>query len=501
MPEQPKGVLDAAILYEGAQVGDVVRVDAEFEIDGIVVTSVMPPRASRTEPERLEVIGPPREQRAVTSSLTSKRDRGDERRRDRGRDDDRRPATKTAVAEHRRARRAPTRHGPSDRLAPSARRGERPDRAATVPRPAAPSGQPRARARPTAGPRRVRSDCNRSGSIATRCSTSLAPEQRPSPSRSCGAGCRRCARPSSTRTRRPRAAGEPMIKPDALLAMAEELLPRLQAGRMARPRRGRRRECRRHRPARPARRRHRVGGRGARRCRRASLASTLREALQRRSEEHRTTWLSRDRAVARRGPRRPRPAHLGSAAGAGHHVSARVGDPPHRCRRRGDGRRRGARIAGPRCWRRWCRRRCARPSSPSRCRPNPTRRCSRPPDRRRRASRPECACSASTAPRWAPGRPVRRSRAPAPTAGTVTVPRPARSAGAARGTPAHEDRRGPRAPPVLPAERVLFPARPARDALARVEMGRGPRTAGPSRRTGRRGTADGPTAKDGRGDA
>ena len=77
---QPKGVLDAAILYEGAQVGDVVRAEAEFEIDGILVTSVVPPKAARAAPERLEVIGPPRETAAVTSSLVPKHERSDDRR-------------------------------------------------------------------------------------------------------------------------------------------------------------------------------------------------------------------------------------------------------------------------------------------------------------------------------------------------------------------------------------------------------------------------------------
>src|SRR5438093_5232714 len=58
--KQPKGVLDAKLLYEGAKVGDVVRADAEFEIDGITVIAVLPPKSKRAEPERLEVLGPVR---------------------------------------------------------------------------------------------------------------------------------------------------------------------------------------------------------------------------------------------------------------------------------------------------------------------------------------------------------------------------------------------------------------------------------------------------------
>jgi hypothetical protein len=70
---EPKGVLDAALLYEGASVGDVVRADAEFMLDGIEVVSVLPPREKRHEPERLEVIGSGPVEGGVTTSLVSRR--------------------------------------------------------------------------------------------------------------------------------------------------------------------------------------------------------------------------------------------------------------------------------------------------------------------------------------------------------------------------------------------------------------------------------------------
>ena len=57
---QPKGELDGSLLYPGAKVGDVVRADANFDIDGINVIGVLPPKGARAEPERLEIIGPPR---------------------------------------------------------------------------------------------------------------------------------------------------------------------------------------------------------------------------------------------------------------------------------------------------------------------------------------------------------------------------------------------------------------------------------------------------------
>src|SRR5437667_2778036 len=80
---EPKGVLEASVLYEGAKVGDVVRAEAEFELEGISISSVLPPKEKkRSEPERLEIIGSPGRQEGVTSSLVRRsgrpeRGRGD----------------------------------------------------------------------------------------------------------------------------------------------------------------------------------------------------------------------------------------------------------------------------------------------------------------------------------------------------------------------------------------------------------------------------------------
>src|SRR6058998_46009 len=78
---QPKGILDAKLLYDGAKAGDVVRAEADFEIEGITITQVIPPKGKRPEPERLELIGRSSEVPLVTSSLVPKRggsrERGD----------------------------------------------------------------------------------------------------------------------------------------------------------------------------------------------------------------------------------------------------------------------------------------------------------------------------------------------------------------------------------------------------------------------------------------
>ena len=59
MLASPKGSLEATLLSEGVKVGDILRAEAEFEIDGIVVMSVQAPKGdTRSEKSaRIEIIG------------------------------------------------------------------------------------------------------------------------------------------------------------------------------------------------------------------------------------------------------------------------------------------------------------------------------------------------------------------------------------------------------------------------------------------------------------
>ncbi|MEC7916424.1 MAG: hypothetical protein VX963_09135 [Actinomycetota bacterium] len=72
--KQPKGTLDGALLYNGASVGDVCRADADFDVDGIFVTAVLPPkgRSGRPDDERIELLGSGTEFQAVTTQLAKK---------------------------------------------------------------------------------------------------------------------------------------------------------------------------------------------------------------------------------------------------------------------------------------------------------------------------------------------------------------------------------------------------------------------------------------------
>ena len=77
--KQPKGVVDGALLYDGVSVGDVVRADADFEIDGIFVTNVMPPkgRSGRPVDERIELLDSGGQFEAVTTQLAKGRRGGE----------------------------------------------------------------------------------------------------------------------------------------------------------------------------------------------------------------------------------------------------------------------------------------------------------------------------------------------------------------------------------------------------------------------------------------
>lgn len=126
---QPRGELDGGLLPAGTKVGDVVRAEAEFDIEGITVTAVLPPKEEEAPAfERLEVLGPQREFTPVTSSLATRddrRDRGD--RGDRGDRRDRRPRPDRPDRDRAPRRDRPSRpEGERDRERPSRPRRDRP---------------------------------------------------------------------------------------------------------------------------------------------------------------------------------------------------------------------------------------------------------------------------------------------------------------------------------------------------------------------------------------
>lgn len=82
---QPRGSMAAQLVPAGSSVGDVLRVEVEQFMDGIEVTSVLPPKDARPEPELLEILGSGSEEPLVTTKLVGRRGRGrDDNGEDRG---------------------------------------------------------------------------------------------------------------------------------------------------------------------------------------------------------------------------------------------------------------------------------------------------------------------------------------------------------------------------------------------------------------------------------
>lgn len=75
--KQPKGVCASSLLPSGTGVGDVLRAEAEFTVDGPELISLTAPKAAKVDTvQRLEVIGTQRDTEAVTTQLAPKGRRG-----------------------------------------------------------------------------------------------------------------------------------------------------------------------------------------------------------------------------------------------------------------------------------------------------------------------------------------------------------------------------------------------------------------------------------------
>jgi hypothetical protein len=241
---QPRGSLEGTLLPSGAKVGDVLRADAEFDLEGIVVTSVLAPKeAPATEKvARIEIVGSGRDNAPGGVSVILAP--GGRRRDEDGRGDRPRRASAGRGA-------APRRNGapgsPGDergarpprpgRDARPARDGRatRPDREARPARPErATEGRPERSGRDGAGPRPVRAERadrpRRLQTVSTHRNAALAelrPEQLPVAEQLLRGGIPAVRNAIEEQNARARAEGRAEVSPDPLLTMAEELLPRM----------------------------------------------------------------------------------------------------------------------------------------------------------------------------------------------------------------------------------------------------------------------------------
>jgi hypothetical protein len=84
--KEPKGTVEAVMLPAAAKVGDVLKIEAEFTLDGVSVLAVIPNKAKEERKGLLELIPVEREFKAVTQQLAKKggqdRDRRPRKRKD-----------------------------------------------------------------------------------------------------------------------------------------------------------------------------------------------------------------------------------------------------------------------------------------------------------------------------------------------------------------------------------------------------------------------------------
>jgi hypothetical protein len=216
--KQPKGDLDGALLYPGAKVGDIVRAEADFLIDGIVITAVLPPKGARKEPELLEIIGPPRkDEELVTTTLAprGRGERGDRPHRDGDRD--RRPRPDGDRARRPRSDGDRTERRPRSEGAPGGRSGG--DRERERRRPERPAPEPKPK------PKRLRAGRVHRNEVMA----ALPDEQKPIAEQVLRGGIPAVRQAVEKQNEANRAEGKPEISPEPLTALAEQLMPALRS--------------------------------------------------------------------------------------------------------------------------------------------------------------------------------------------------------------------------------------------------------------------------------
>jgi hypothetical protein len=206
---QPKGTVEAALVPPGETVGAVLRAEVEIGLEGIEIlslTAAKPARSPDKTEGRIEVKGTPRRAPDVSVILAPG---SDKRRRDRDDDGerrDRRPGGRRPDGEGRRDERGgerPARGGSAPRRPGGRRPGEGDGRPARGERPVAPT-----------------STVYRNAMLAA-----LRPEQIPVAEQLLRGGLQAVRQAIETQNTSNKAAGKPPIAADALLAMADELLP------------------------------------------------------------------------------------------------------------------------------------------------------------------------------------------------------------------------------------------------------------------------------------
>ncbi len=208
---QPKGTVEAGLVPPGEAVGAVLRADVEIGLEGIEIlslTSAKPARSPEKTEGRIEVKGTPRRAPDVSVILAP----GSNKRR-RDRDDD---------GGERGDRRGGNRRGPDAEARRDERGGDRPPRGTGGPRRPGARRPGEGDGRPARGERPVAptSTVHRNAMLAA-----LRPEQIPVAEQLLRGGLQAVRQAIEAQNTSNKAAGKPPVAADAILAIADELLP------------------------------------------------------------------------------------------------------------------------------------------------------------------------------------------------------------------------------------------------------------------------------------
>jgi hypothetical protein len=194
----PKGTLNGSILDAGAKTGDTIKVEAEFDLDGVEILSLVKTKEKAVRGNLLQIIGSEKEFQPVTQKLADKsKDRKPKRDGDRKprRDGDKRPPREGAEGE---------------------KSGDRRPRRPSF---TAPPELPKRPAAKRLKPKRV----HRAAVLDT-----LPVEQRGVAERALTGGIKAVRDAVKEQNEQLKKEGKPLVPADGLISMAQELLPKLR---------------------------------------------------------------------------------------------------------------------------------------------------------------------------------------------------------------------------------------------------------------------------------
>jgi hypothetical protein len=194
----PKGTLNGSILDAGAKTGDTIKVEAEFDLDGVEILSLVKTKEKAVRGNLLQIIGSEKEFQPVTQKLADKsKDRKPKRDGDRKprRDGDKRPPREGAEGE---------------------KSGDRRPRRPSF---TAPPELPKRPAAKRLKPKRV----HRAAVLDT-----LPVEQRGVAERALTGGIKAVRDAVKEQNEQLKKEGKPLVPAEGLISMAQELLPKLR---------------------------------------------------------------------------------------------------------------------------------------------------------------------------------------------------------------------------------------------------------------------------------